>query len=198
MLGNLKNFSLHLRHGRICSRFLRAVGWLSPCSLQLLLSVVHPPSSRPPWVASPHSCPSSLPLMTGLRDPSGMPPNGTSRRHPGPRGRWLGRSTPGCFLVRLLHLFLHLTAVPSRASERGSSSISRSSRTLMAAFAVSAIALFTSWQWAHSVFHLDHGIWSMLQILGWNTVPERSDAEDHFAGHRDRGVYRVHSVPVRR
>src|SRR5262249_43997576 len=35
--------------------------------------------------------------------------------------------------------------------------------------------------------HLEHGANPRLEHC-----PKRSDAEDHFAGHRDRGVYRVH------
>ncbi len=40
----------------------------------------------------------------------------------------------------------------------------------MAAFAVWPIAVFYIIAMAALCFHLDHGIWSLLQTLGWNTA----------------------------
>ena len=40
----------------------------------------------------------------------------------------------------------------------------------MAAFAVWPVALFYIVAMGALCLHLDHGIWSMLQTLGWNTA----------------------------
>jgi len=65
-------------------------------------------------------------------------------------------------------------------------------QNVVAAFAVWPVALFYIIAMGALCLHLSHGIWSMLQTLGWNTARKRNDAEDHFAGHSHRGVRWIH------
>ena len=57
-----------------------------------------------------------------------------------------------------------------RLSARSVSNTSRSTTTSWPAFSVWYVSLFYILAMAALCLHLDHGIWSMLQTLGWNNA----------------------------
>ena len=56
------------------------------------------------------------------------------------------------------------------------------------AFTVWPVALFYVVAMGALCLHLDHGIWSMLQTLGWNTARNEKNSEDRLTSDRDRGL----------
>ncbi len=57
-------------------------------------------------------------------------------------------------------------------------------QNVVAGFSVWPIAVFYILAMAALCLHLDHGIWSAFQTLGWNTSDNQPVAEDPFANHR--------------
>ena len=65
-------------------------------------------------------------------------------------------------------------------------------QNVVAAFAVWPVALFYIVAMGAFCLHLDHGIWSMLQTLGWNTARNEARLKIAFACHSNRRVSGVH------
>ena len=86
----------------------------------------------------------------------------------------------------IFHL-LHLTAgaVGFRAGQFRDLAVYQN---VTAAFSVWPVAVFYVVAMGALCLHLDHGIWSMLQTLGWNTARNETTLKIAFTGHRDRGL----------
>ena len=168
MVGNLKIFS-GPDEINAYSRFLREVGYARAC----LWTTALDGANRPAHMCGPshHRCgpaqPDELGCATGWISRQAQYRDDLRRAHDA-----LGWSPAGC-----LHHFS--SSSPDRRCRwvpAGQFRHLAVYQNVMAAFAVWPVALFYVVAMGALCLHLDHGIWSMLQTLGWNTARNETNS----------------------
>ena len=91
--------------------------------------------------------------------------------------RWGGVLLAVFIVFHLLHLTGGVVGF-----KPGSSSILRFTKTWWRLLCLARRVFSTSWPWARYACTSDHGIWSMLQTLGWSTVQNTKRCSRFFRG----------------